>query len=180
MFRDNKKRGDVPAPYEAREPLSPVYEERITTMTTYRESAATENVNALLGKGIEFEGKLSFEGTVRIDGKFTGQITTGDVLIIGEGARVQAEISCGSVIVRGELTGNIKAKSGVELHNPARVRGDIWAPSLMIEKGVTFQGQCKMENLDKELSRYEPAAAGKHSLRSNGPAPATTTEVGAS
>ncbi|OLC54046.1 MAG: hypothetical protein AUH85_12690 [Chloroflexi bacterium 13_1_40CM_4_68_4] len=178
MFRDNKKRGDAPAPFEVHEPVSPAHEERTTTMTTLRDSATQENVNALLGKGIEFEGKLSFEGTVRIDGKFTGQITTGDVLIIGEGARVQAEINCGSVIVRGELTGNIKAKTGVELHNPARVKGDIWAPSLMIEKGVTFQGQCKMENLDKELSRYEPAT-GKHTLRSNGPTPATT-EVGAS
>src|SRR2546428_12939974 len=94
MFRDNKKRGDAPAPFEVHEPVSPAHEERTTTMTTLRDSATQENVNALLGKGIEFEGKLSFEGTVRIDGKFTGQITTGAGLIIGQGAPVQPEITC--------------------------------------------------------------------------------------
>src|SRR5919197_833291 len=175
VFRDNKKRGDAPPSFEVRETPSPAdHEERTTTMTTLRDPATQDNVNALLGKGIEFEDKLSFEGTVRIDGKFTGQITTGDVLIIGEGARVQAEINCGSVIVRGELNGNIRAKTGVELYNPARVRGDIATPSLTVEKGVIFQGQSKMENLEKQdLPRYDPAGS-KHSLRSNGPTPATT------
>lgn len=131
----------------------------------------TENLNALLGKGSEFEGKLTFEGMVRIDGKFTGQITTNDQLVIGEGARVSAEITCGSVVVRGEVNGNIRAKASVELHAPARVRGDISTPSLSVEKGVIFQGTSKMENLDKELKTYDTPAS-KSSFRSNGPQPA--------
>lgn len=138
-------------------------------------STSSENLNALLGKGSEFEGKLLFEGMVRIDGKFTGQITTNDVLVIGEGARVAAEISCGSVVVRGEVTGNIKAKNSVELHHPAKMRGDIATPSLMIEKGVVFQGQSKMENLEKDkadLPRYEVTAT-KGTLR-NGPHPSSS------
>ncbi|MHB1845777.1 MAG: bactofilin family protein [Deltaproteobacteria bacterium] len=105
------------------------------------------DLNALLGKGSEFEGKLSFEGTVRIDGKFSGEIHTNDVLVIGEGAKIQAEISAGSVVVNGEVSGNIKAKTSIELHHPARVRGNLETPSLSIDKGVIFEGGCKMEQL---------------------------------
>ena len=111
--------------------------------------ASTGDLNALLGRGSEFEGKLTFEGTVRIDGKFNGTIVTNDVLVIGEGAKVSAEISCGTVIVHGEVVGNLKAKNAVELHHPARMKGNIDTPSLMIEKGVTFEGQAKMEGIDK-------------------------------
>ena len=101
----------------------------------------TGDLNALLGRGSEFEGKLTFEGTVRIDGKFTGTIVTNDVLVVGEGAKVNAEITCGTIIVHGEINGNVRAKSAIELHHPARMRGNVEAPSLMIEKGVIFEGQ---------------------------------------
>jgi cytoskeletal protein CcmA (bactofilin family) len=108
-------------------------------------AAASSDLNALLGRGSEFDGKLTFEGTVRIDGKFTGTIVTSDVLVVGEGAQISAEITCGTIIVHGEVNGNIRAKSLVEFHQPARVRGNVETPSLMIEKGVIFEGQCKMD-----------------------------------
>ena len=114
--------------------------------------AASSDLNALLGRGSEFEGKLTFEGTVRIDGKFTGTIVTGDVLVVGEGAKISAEISCGTIIIHGEVTGNIRAKNAVELHHPAKMRGNVETPSLMIEKGVIFEGQAKMENLTFDKS----------------------------
>ncbi len=107
------------------------------------------DLNALLGRGSEFEGKLTFEGTVRIDGKFTGTIFTDDTLVVGEGAKVSAEVTCGTVIVHGEVVGNIRARSAVELHQPARVRGNIETPSLSVDRGVVFEGQSKMENLEK-------------------------------
>jgi len=110
---------------------------------------ASSNINALLGKGSEFEGKLTFEGTVRIDGKFTGTIITNDVLVVGEGAKIAAEITCGTIIVHGEISGNIKAKTLVELHHPARMRGNVETPVLMVEKGVIFEGQTKMEGVEK-------------------------------
>jgi cytoskeletal protein CcmA (bactofilin family) len=121
---------------------------------------ASSDLNALLGRGSEFEGKLTFEGTVRIDGKFTGSIVTGDVLVVGEGAKISAEITCGTIIVHGEVNGNIRAKNAVELHHPAKVRGNIETPSLMVEKGVIFEGQSKMENLTfdtKGASKSAPA-----------------------
>ena len=125
--------------------------------------AATGDLNALLGRGSEFEGKLTFEGTVRIDGKFTGTIVTNDVLVVGEGAKLQAEVTCGTIIVHGEVAGDIKAKSAVELHHPARMKGNIETPSLMIEKGVTFEGQCRMdvgpEKSSKALASPVPPVA---------------------
>jgi len=113
---------------------------------------ASSDLNALLGSGSEFEGKLTFEGTVRIDGKFTGTIVTGDVLVVGEGAKIAAEITCGTIIVHGEVNGNIRAKNAVELHHPAKYRGNVETPSLMVEKGVIFEGQSKMENLNFDKS----------------------------
>lgn len=107
------------------------------------------DLNALLGRGSEFEGKLTFEGTVRIDGKFNGTILTDDTLVVGEGAKVSAEVTCGTIVVHGEVVGNIRARAAVELHQPARVRGNIETPSLMVDRGVVFEGQAKMENLEK-------------------------------
>ncbi len=98
----------------------------------------------LLGHGAEFEGKLTFAGTVRIDAKFKGSIVTNDVLVVGEHARLEADITCGTIIVHGEVIGNIKAKAAIELRHPAKVRGDVETPALSIEKGVLFQGHSSM------------------------------------
>jgi cytoskeletal protein CcmA (bactofilin family) len=106
----------------------------------------------LLGAGAEFEGKLTFAGTVRIDARFKGTIITDDVLVVGDRARIDADITCGTVIVHGEVNGNIKAKNAVELHAPARVRGDVETPSFSLEKGVVFQGQTTMP-ADKGAAR---------------------------
>ena len=121
--------------------------------------SSSGDLNALLGRGSEFEGKLTFEGTVRIDGKFTGTIVTNDVLVIGEGAKVNAEITCGTVIVHGEINGNVKAKAAVELHHPARMRGNVETPSLMVEKGVIFEGQTKMEGVEKAAAKPSASPA---------------------
>jgi cytoskeletal protein CcmA (bactofilin family) len=85
------------------------------TLKKDEELVRTGEVNAVLGKGTEFEGKLTFEGEVRIAGKFTGEIFSKDRLQIDDGAKVHAEISAGSVIVYGEVVGNIKASQSVEL-----------------------------------------------------------------
>ena len=103
---------------------------------------AVGEISTLLGRGSEFEGKLTFEGTVRIDGKLSGEIFSDDVLVVGEGAEVHAEIDVGEIIVQGTIVGNIKAKRAVEVHAPGRVRGDITTPSLQIDKGVIFEGRC--------------------------------------
>jgi len=122
-----------------------------TTMQDRAHTPADSALNALLGRGSEFDGKLNFEGTVRIDGTFTGEIATNDMLIIGEGAKVTADITCGSVVINGDVTGNIKASEMVELHKPAKVKGDITTPSLMVDKGVQFDGSSKMDSTASNL-----------------------------
>jgi cytoskeletal protein CcmA (bactofilin family) len=101
-------------------------------------------LNALLGAGSVFEGKLHFEGQVRIDGTFTGEITTTDLLIIGEGAKVSANINCGSVEIKGDINGNVNATDSIVLRASARVQADIYAPSLVVDKGAVFDGNSRM------------------------------------
>ena len=148
------------APPEATVPVTSVRQTEVEDQMALAETRpAASELNALLGRGSEFDGKLTFEGTVRIDGTFAGQITTSDTLIVGEGAKVQAEIACGSLVVHGEIVGNVSASTSVELHRPARVKGDIATPSLMIERGVVFQGNSKMsEQPASNVVRFGGAA----------------------
>lgn len=111
--------------------------------------AATSDL--LLGAGAEFEGKLTFRGTVRIDALFKGSIFTNDVLVVGEHARIDAEINCGTVIVHGEVNGNIKAKSSVELLGAARVKGDVETPSVRLDKGAILNGAVRMPGSPKPV-----------------------------
>jgi len=102
-------------------------------------------INALLGAGTEYEGKLTFQGRVRIDGTFRGEIFSDDMLILGDGAEVHASVDVGTLIVRGgELWGDVTARQLVELHAPAKVHGDIHTPQLFVDKGVVFEGRCTM------------------------------------
>lgn len=106
---------------------------------------ATE-ITALLGRGTRFEGKLFFEGRVRVDGIFKGEIKSDDTLIIGDGAEVHAEIDVATVIIRGGVVhGNVRASTSIEIHAPGKLVGNINSPSLYIERGVEFQGSCRMD-----------------------------------
>ncbi len=110
----------------------------------------TNEITALLGRGTSFEGKLHFDGVVRIDGTFSGQIRSDDTLIVGEGAEVRAEIVVATVIVRGgTVVGNITARTAVEVHAPAKVVGNIHSPSLFIDRGVAFEGTCRMDAVEE-------------------------------
>ena len=104
----------------------------------------TGTINAVIDKGAHFEGKLTFEGTVRIGGNFKGEIFTNDVLVISEGAYVEAEIDAGVVIVSGMVIGNISARERVVAHPPAVIRGTVTTPSLRIDEGVVFEGSTNM------------------------------------
>src|SRR5262249_12690722 len=99
----------------------------------------------LIGRGARFEGKLTFQGTVRIDAVFIGSIITNDVLVVGEGARIDDNITRGTTVGHGEGNGHIQAKPAVDIRKAGKLRGDIETPSLVIEKGALFEGACRME-----------------------------------
>jgi cytoskeletal protein CcmA (bactofilin family) len=104
-------------------------------------------LTALLGRGTRFEGKLHFDGRVRIDGNFVGEVRSDGVLVIGEGALVEADVSVSTLIVRGgTLKGNVRARDSIELYVPAQVVGNLRAPEIFIDKGVQFAGQCQIES----------------------------------
>ena len=103
-----------------------------------------QQVSALLERGCEFEGKLTFDGTVRINGQFTGEIFSEGTLVVGEGALVEAKVEVGNIIINGTVRGTIVARDRIEMNSPAEVRGDIQAKTLVIEEGVVFEGNCRM------------------------------------
>jgi cytoskeletal protein CcmA (bactofilin family) len=115
--------------------------------------SGAHEVTGVLDKGSEFDGTLSFEGAFRIGGVFRGKIFTDDVLIIGEGAVVEADIEVGTLILSGELKGGVKAKERVEIHFPAVFRGNIQTPSLMVADGVTFEGVSNMAKTPPALEK---------------------------
>ena len=104
----------------------------------------SQDITAIIDKGCSFEGKLSFEGVVRIGGKFKGQVFSNDVLIISEGAFVEGEVEVDTVIVNGEFSGTIIAKKKLEAHSPAKIKGSLITQNLSIGEGVLFEGSSKM------------------------------------
>lgn len=111
---------------------------------TKEQERAKGEVEAFLGTGSSFEGKLVFEDIVRLDGIFTGEIVSKGTLIIGPEAKVKAELKVNTLIMSGSFQGNIEAVTGVILKNPARVTGNINTPRLTVEEGVIINGALDM------------------------------------
>ncbi|MCZ7583962.1 MAG: polymer-forming cytoskeletal protein [Deltaproteobacteria bacterium] len=118
-----------------------------------------KDVNAFIGKNSEFVGKLTFDGTVRIDGKVEGEIFSKGTLIIGPGAQIEATVNVDVVIISGNLHGDVNAKKRIEMRAPGKLYGNIATPQLVVEQGVIFEGNCRMENVASEAAKDEKPAA---------------------
>jgi cytoskeletal protein CcmA (bactofilin family) len=101
-------------------------------------------LTAFIDEGSEMEGRYTFRGTVMLNGKFKGEISSNDTLIIGERGTVEADVRAGRLVVSGEVTGNLRATERIELKRTARVYGDVEAPVVVLEEGVLFEGHCRM------------------------------------
>jgi len=108
-------------------------------------------IKAYMGEDTIFNGLLNFTGTVRIDGKFEGQVITEDTLIIGETGHLTAEISAGTVICMGYVEGTVKASQKIEIHSTSKVVGNINSPALHIELGGVFDGTCDMSGKETKI-----------------------------
>jgi len=105
------------------------------------------SVSTLLGSDANIEGTIEFQDTIRLDGNVKGKIYGNDgTVVIGEKAVVEAEIVVDIAIIMGEVNGTIDAKKRIEVYPPARVVGDIQAPTVLIESGVMFDGNCVMKD----------------------------------
>ncbi len=111
-------------------------------------------IRAFLGEDTDFKGLLSFEGTVRLDGRFEGEVTSDDNLIIGESADVKAEIHVGTVLIQGKVEGNITASKKLTITNKGKVIGNVDTTALHIEEGAVLEGKVTMITHEdaKELS----------------------------
>ncbi|MFO8164878.1 MAG: bactofilin family protein [Thermodesulfobacteriota bacterium] len=106
-----------------------------------------DEINAFLGKDTEFEGKFSFTGTARIDGKLFGEIFSSGTLIVGESAAIKAKIHVADMIISGEVHGDIFAENKITLTTPGKLFGNIKTPKLVMEEGVVFEGNCMMKDI---------------------------------
>ena len=109
-------------------------------------SAPDHASTSVIDQGCELEGRLTFVGTLVLNGKFRGEIFSSDTILVGETGQLEAEVQVGVAIVSGQVTGNIIARERVELRGSARIFGDIVTPVLVLEEGVVFDGRCKMKN----------------------------------
>ena len=108
-------------------------------------------IKAYMGEDTVFNGSLNFDGTVRIDGKFEGKVTTEDTLIIGETGHLMAEINAGTVICMGRVEGTIVASKKVEIHSTSKILGNIKSPAIDIELGGILDGNCDMTGKEKKI-----------------------------
>ena len=99
-----------------------------------------ESLNSVIGPGSIFEGKFYISGSLRIDGKFQGEIKTEDELVIGETGKVKTNIKARSVTVAGTMIGNIQATEEVRIEKNGKLLGDIEAPVLYLTPGVIAKG----------------------------------------
>jgi cytoskeletal protein CcmA (bactofilin family) len=141
-----------------------------------------------LGRETNFQGTLRFTESLRILGKFSGEIISPGRLVIDEGAEVKANVRVGSIVIGGVIRGNILAKDKLEMLATGRVIGNIRTSKLKIADGVVFEGKCEMirdpEKIDifsepaEALKKHiEPVGAGREQPSVPGPSQAPQSQA---
>jgi len=136
-------------------------------------SMAKDEINAFLGAGTSYEGKLHFEGSVRIDGTFQGEVSSEGTLVVGQDAKVQGLIHVGQLVLSGALRGTVEAREKVVLHRSAHLVGCVSTPSLVMEEGAVLEGRVSMgtepvEHQDSGDSHVEAAYLEKAENQASG------------
>lgn len=111
-----------------------------------------EEIKAFLGQGAEFIGKLIFNGSVRIDGNFQGEIFGQGSLVVGQGAVVKANIAVKSVYISGDVEGNIEVNEKMNIHSSGKFSGDVRTPVFIMEEGAFFDGRSHMAGMIEKKS----------------------------
>ena len=122
---------------------------------------ASNNSKNALNSDVELKGILKFSGELTFDGKLEGDINSDGSLLLGDNAVVKGNIDVGSVVVRGKVNGNVVAKEKIDIKARTELFGDIRAPKLVIEEGVTFVG--KTEVNPNKVSPVAPVSRGADS-----------------
>ncbi len=107
-------------------------------------------MNSTIGEGSIFEGKFYISGSLKIDGKFEGEIKTDEELVVGESGKVKTDIDAKRVVVAGTVIGDIRAREEIKLLETGRVLGDIFTPSITIADGVVLNGNITITGGNKK------------------------------
>ena len=99
-------------------------------------------MSSIIAEGGSFNGTISVNGGIRVDGRFAGKLIVSDTLVIGKTGNVKAEVETKLATIAGTLSGEINAKEGVKLQGGSRFEGNIYTKNLVIEEGVYFDGGC--------------------------------------
>jgi cytoskeletal protein CcmA (bactofilin family) len=124
--------------------------------------AAMSNLTAFIDQGSEFEGKLTFKETVRIDGRFSGEISSENTLIVGESGDVEASIQSMNVVISGSVHGDVTASRQVLVHKTGRLKGNVNTPSLVMEEGAVLNGNIVMGRPEAAAKAADPKPFPKH------------------
>jgi len=116
---------------------------------------AKDEINAFLGSGTDYQGKLNFQGAVRIDGNFNGEVESEGTLVVGKEARVEGVIKVGQLVLSGELNGEVCAAEKVVLHKTANLQGNLLTPVLVVEEGAVLEGRVTMSSTASEVVESE-------------------------
>ena len=110
------------------------------------------NVSAFLGPGTRVTGKLEFDGPVRIESEIEGEIIARDTLSIGESAVVKAQLTGTTIVISGRVTGDVTTSKRLEIRASAKLSGSISTPTLVINEGGSFDGQCTMRSGESQCA----------------------------
>ncbi len=105
---------------------------------------ARDEINAFLGSGTNFNGVLSFQGSVRVDGSFIGEIQSDGVLVAGKEAKLQGKFSVGEFTLAGTFEGDLIASRRITIFKGGIIKGSIKTPSLIVEDGAIVDGHINM------------------------------------
>jgi cytoskeletal protein CcmA (bactofilin family) len=111
-----------------------------------------------LSLNVELKGNLGFVGELAFDGKLEGDIVSDGVLILGDNAVINGNISVGSVVVRGTINGTITATDRIEIKSNTQLFGDITTSTLVIEEGATFVGKSDVNSKKAKANGVSPTA----------------------
>ncbi len=102
-----------------------------------------KRIDTVIGKDTAFKGTLEAEGTIKIDGRFEGDIAAAGDLLVGETGFVQGTTVAKNITVSGQLLGKVEARGKLELLPTARVQGELKMTLLVVEEGAFLQGNCE-------------------------------------
>ena len=122
-------------------------------------SSNGQALNTIIGRGSHFEGKLTVDNSVRIDGVFKGELVCSGELTISQSGEADATLmQCKDAYIDGVVNGTVRADK-VRLDTQSRFTGEVYTDSFTVAEGAIFHGSCSMENHQKSQSPQDGAAA---------------------